>query len=117
MHELSICNSLVSQVTKVAQSHHASAVTHIYLNVGLLSGVEPQLLQQAFPFASAETLADNAELHISMEPLEVRCLECFQTSKVTMQNLSCSHCQSWKTQLLSGDELTLARVELKIDED
>jgi len=117
MHELSICNSIVSQVTKVAQSHNATEVTHIYLNVGLLSGIEPQLLQQTFPFASAETLADNAELHISVESLEVRCLDCLQTSKVTMQNLSCAHCQSWKTQLLSGDDLTLARVELKINED
>ena len=117
MHELSICQNLVNQVSDVAKQHRATGVKQIYLTVGSLSGIEPQLLQQSFPFASADTIVDGAKLNITLEPLEVICQQCHKKSKVSMQDLTCHHCHSWETKLLRGDELTLTRVELQLEED
>ena len=52
MHELSVCQSIIDQVTRVAEQHQGSQVEKIYLQVGPLSGVEPKLLQSAFPLAA-----------------------------------------------------------------
>ena len=62
MHELSVCQALIGQVEAIAREHQAKRVASILLGIGPLSGVEPQLLQQAFPIASAGTIADEAEL-------------------------------------------------------
>ena len=64
MHELSICKQIVNQVNDIAQHHQAAAIESVSLKIGPLSGVEAPLLKQAFPFAAADTVAENAELII-----------------------------------------------------
>lgn len=63
MHELSICQSMLNQVSNIVHEHGADSVSRITLRVGPLSGIEPQLLLQAFPLASAGTVAEHAKLH------------------------------------------------------
>lgn len=116
VHELSVCQNIISQVSKFASRHHASGVETIYLDIGPLSGVEPHLLQQAFQLACENTVAANAVLQISFVPLKARCQTCGQTSEVTMQDLTCRHCHSHQTQILNGDELLLTRLKLKTKE-
>jgi hydrogenase nickel incorporation protein HypA/HybF len=64
MHELSVCLSLIEEVKRVAHQNGAGTVTRIIVKVGPLSGVEPDLLQNAYPLAAAGTIAENAELEI-----------------------------------------------------
>lgn len=112
MHELSVCQSIVDQVTKVAEQHHGSCVDKIYLQVGPLSGVEPDLLRSAFPMARANSLASHAELIIRTLPVTVECTVCGAQTETTVNRLVCGECGEWKTRLVSGDELLLERVEL-----
>lgn len=115
MHELSICQSLLKQVNNIAIEHHASVVDTIFLQVGPLSGVESELLQTAFPFASANTVAEQAELIISPVPIRVRCRSCFAESEASINRLVCGLCGDWHTELTGGDELLLERVEMRTD--
>jgi len=112
MHELSICQALIGQVEAVARAEHAAAVSDIFVSVGPLSGVEPPLMQNAFPIAAAGTVASEATLHLEFMPIRVTCGECGQESEVPANRLVCEHCGNWRTQLLSGDELLLNRVVL-----
>ena len=112
MHELSICQSMLSQVNNIAREHGADSVVQITLCVGPLSGIEPQLLLQAFPLASAGTVAEEATLVIEELPIRVLCQKCQQESEVTTNNLCCRHCGHYQTRLISGDELLLANLEL-----
>ena len=64
MHELSVCQGLLDQVAGIARQNQATGVKLIRLRIGPLSGVEPQLLEQAFPLARAGTIAERAELAI-----------------------------------------------------
>lgn len=116
MHELSVCLALLEQVSAIAQDHRATGVTRILLRVGPLSGVEPLLLQQAFPLAAAGTLAADAELRIEPAPVRVRCTRCGTESPAPANRLVCPACGEFRTRLLSGDELLLAQVELVLPE-
>jgi hydrogenase nickel incorporation protein HypA/HybF len=116
MHELAICQALIDQVTELANERNATSVSDIYISVGPLSGVESALLQNAFPIAVAGTVADGAELHIDSLPVRVHCKDCDAESEVTANRLLCAQCGTWKTRLVSGDELLLKSVELEIDE-
>jgi hydrogenase nickel incorporation protein HypA/HybF len=114
MHELSVCQGLLSQCEHIAAERGAGRVSRIVLQVGPLSGVEPKLLADAFPIASAGGIADGAELRIEDLPIRVRCRNCETESEATSNNLTCRHCGDWQTQLIGGDELLLASLELEM---
>lgn len=117
MHELSICQALIQQVENIALERDAQAVSLIVIGVGPLSGVEAQLLKNAYSIASAGTIAEQAGLRINVLPLKVKCNQCGGESEATPNKLSCRHCGNWQTQLLSGDELILLSVELEKQEN
>lgn len=113
MHELAVCQGLMNQVEQIAQRESAERITRILLNIGPLSGVEPQLLAEAFPIAAAGTVAEDAELVIDQLPIRVRCLTCGEESDASANRLLCGACGDYRTQLLSGDEMLLVSVELE----
>ena len=112
MHELSICQALLAQVEKIVTEHQARAAEKIVVRIGPLAGVEPRLLQEAFPIASAGSTAQGAELHIEELPLRVHCESCGAESDAQPNRLLCGACGDWHTRLISGDEMLLASVEL-----
>ncbi len=112
MHELSICLSMMQQVETIAAEQNARRVTAITLRIGPLSGVEPDLLLQAFPIAAAGTLAEDAELKIEQQAVRIRCTRCDAESEVASNLLACPACGELRTELITGDELLLANLEL-----
>lgn len=113
MHELSLCADLMDQVTALAKTHQAKKVIRIVVRIGSLAGVEPRLLASAFTISCANTLAEGAEFITEMLPIRVLCNVCAAETEAPRSNqLLCGECASADTQLLSGDELILAQVEL-----
>ena len=112
MHELSVCLALLEQVKRVAAENNANSVAKIVVMIGPLSGVEAPLLRNAFPLAVAGTLAENAELEIEPAEIVVRCSECGAESKAQPNRLLCGECGDYRTNLVSGDEMILKRVEM-----
>jgi len=113
MHELAVCQALMGQVEQVAAREMATRVTAVMLQIGALSGVEEQLLKGAWPIASAGSVAAGAELRIENVPLRVRCLECGSESDALPNRLTCGACDSFRTVLISGEELLLKSLELE----
>jgi hydrogenase nickel incorporation protein HypA/HybF len=113
MHELAICQSLMDQVESIAAERNAQSVTSIVIAMGPLSGVEAALLKNAYPIASAGTVAENAELIIEYLPIRVKCSQCGSESDALPNKLICKQCGDWRTTLLSGDEMMFMRVELE----
>jgi len=112
MHELYVCQALIDQVEEIARKEKANRIETIYLGIGPLSGVEPRLLEQAFSIARAGTVADDAELVITSLPIRVSCHQCGHVTNALPARLVCGDCGHWHTQLISGDEMQLERVEL-----
>jgi hydrogenase nickel incorporation protein HypA/HybF len=111
MHELSICQALINQLEALAREQRARRVLSLVVGVGPLSGVESRLLKQAYPVAAAGTLAEGSELDIEDHPIRVHCRTCCEDSDATANRLVCALCGDWHTDLISGDELVLTRVE------
>ena len=115
MHELSLCHSLIQQASQVAADHGASRIRRISLRIGRLSGVEAELMQQAFPIAGRGTAAEGALLEMTLCAVCVHCPACDREAEVPPNNLNCPHCGHWQTRLIGGDELLLASVDLVTD--
>jgi hydrogenase nickel incorporation protein HypA/HybF len=112
MHELAICQSLLSEAGRLAALNSAREVTGIVVAIGPLSGVEPQLLGRAFSIARAGTLAERASLTIETAPVLVWCKACEIETQVEVNALLCGACGTWQVQLKSGNEMLLKRLEL-----
>jgi hydrogenase nickel incorporation protein HypA/HybF len=114
MHELSVCLSLLGQLQGIAAEQRAKRIIRIELGVGPLSGVEPDLLRNAWPIASAGTLADDTDLVIEETGVVVRCRSCDAETAAKPNRLICGQCGDFQTELVSGDEMILQRVEFEI---
>ncbi len=113
MHELSLCYALLEQVERIAKQQQAERVVSIRLQIGPLAGIEPELLQRAFPLVIPGSLAAGAELVIEPLPLRIHCTTCEWEGEATPSHLRCPHCESLQTQVISGEEMLLASLELE----
>jgi hydrogenase nickel incorporation protein HypA/HybF len=113
MHELSVCESLLKQVRATAEANQASSVGQITVRLGPLSGVEADLLAQAFTIARNGPMTESATLVIEPQPVRIRCKDCGNENDAATNRLLCSACGSYRVELISGDELLLAKVELR----
>ena len=100
------------QLDDLAAAHRAERFRRVTVEVGPLSGVEPDLLRRAFSLLSPGTRADGAELVINSSPVRVHCSGCGVRSTVPLNRLTCASCGDWRTRVIAGDELFLRRVEM-----
>lgn len=116
MHELSVCQALIEQVERIARDHDARRVVTVVVSVGPLSGVEPKLLEHAYPVAAAGTLAESAALVVEVEPVRVRCRGCRAETDAQANRLLCGACGGWQVDVTSGEQMLLRRVEVETAE-
>jgi hydrogenase nickel incorporation protein HypA/HybF len=116
MHELSLCEDIIDQLTALTRRHGAKAVAQVSVRIGALAGVEPMLLEHAFRSACIDTVAEQAEFHTEWVNARIRCRACGMEAETASNDLRCPTCGDHDTQLTHGDELTLASVELLVPE-
>jgi len=114
LHELSVCQALLAQVSQIAAGRGATAVERIVIEIGPLSGVEPALLERAFTVVRAGSCAAHAVLSIETPGVRIRCLTCDAESQPAPNRLICGLCGGYRTRIVAGDELRLRRVELNV---
>ena len=112
MHELAICQALISQVEDIA-SQQMAWVRQVRVGIGPLSGIEPQLLVSAYPLDCAGTRAKGSLLEIERTDVRVLCRGYGAETVAAPNRLVCGACGDWHTDLLAGDELLLLRIELE----
>lgn len=115
MHELSVCQALVRQLRDIAREQRAARITRVVVQIGPLSGVEPELLRHAYPVASAGSPAADAALILEALPIRIHCESCGADSDAAANRLLCGACGDYRTRLISGDELLLVSVELEAE--
>jgi hydrogenase nickel incorporation protein HypA/HybF len=116
MHELSLCQELIGEVTRIAAAHGAVRASRILVALGPLSGVEAPLLERAFAVARAGTATEGALLEIERQNLLLRCTGCGGETESASGELICGVCGDWRVELLAGDALLLKSVELVLDD-
>lgn len=107
MHEASLVASLLRQVDDLVATHGGGRVTEVRVEAGLLAGVEPLLLCEAFQRLRAGTLAADAELVVDAVGLTCRCRAC-QLEYVTDElRFVCPTCGGVNIDLTAGDAVVL----------
>ncbi|WP_456428156.1 hydrogenase/urease nickel incorporation protein HypA [Nitratifractor sp.] len=113
MHEYSIVQALLDQCESHAAKHGATKITKVVTKIGVLSGVEPDLLQTAFDTFKEGTVCDGAEFVMEIQPVVIRCPDCGQETTLEELNLVCPKCESIQTEIIDGEEMYLMRLEME----
>lgn len=111
MHEISIMQSALATVERVARERNISKVSRVGLRVGLLSGVVVDSLQFAFEVLRAGTVASEARLDIETAPALFWCEACKSEYALTEFAFTCSRCESPLILKGGGNELEISFVE------
>jgi hydrogenase nickel incorporation protein HypA/HybF len=113
VHELSVCQALLTQVAAIAACREGAVVARIVIEVGPLAGIEPAQLSSAFLILRLGGCAAQADLLIETTNVIIRCTSCGAESHTRPNRLVCGACGGFRVNILSGDELRLRCVELQ----
>jgi hydrogenase nickel incorporation protein HypA/HybF len=114
MHEISLVRNIFITLKKEYPVLDMHTVKKIYLQTGILSGVEPLLMQNAF---EAVVSTENPEfknclLDVTIIPVVVLCTLCDSYSEIDNYKFVCSKCQSPCNNIIQGTELNISAIEV-----
>jgi hydrogenase nickel incorporation protein HypA/HybF len=113
MHEYSIVQSLLDSCEENAKKNSSDKVTKVVVKIGVMSGVEPDLLQTAFDTFKEGTMCDGCEFVINIQPIVVKCHKCQEESILSKNEYACPECQSVELDVLDGEDMYLMQLELE----
>ncbi len=113
MHEYSIVQSLIELCEENAEKYHAVRIDKVIVKIGVLSGVEPDLLKIAFDAFKEKTICNDAELVINIQPLIIQCNECGLISEPKKIRYICKQCNSINVKIVDGEEMYLIRLKME----
>lgn len=114
MHEQSLVKSLLNQVQQLCRENNAVCVDVVTVEIGPLSGVEPELITSAFEQLAPLHLTPCPRLDIRLIDLAMRCRECTAESAAPAITFRCAVCSSSQVQIIRGDEFRLIDVAMQI---
>jgi len=113
MHEFSLAEALLVEVDRVRQEYGGGRLKAFRVEVGELAGVEPDLLAGAVELLLADGPDRGASLKLETIPVEVRCRECGEESRVRNFCFLCPRCGGGRLEVLRGEGLVLRDVVLE----
>jgi hydrogenase nickel incorporation protein HypA/HybF len=113
VHELSLVESIVRDVSQLAQSENFRRVVQIQLEIGTLSGVVRESVEFCFPTLSEGTPLEGATLLIKSTPLTILCQNCSQTSTPVIDDMKCEHCGLRNFKVTAGRDFKIIDLEVK----
>ncbi len=103
MHELGIVFYIIDGVKAAAQDNSVFRVEAVTVELGEVSGVVPDLLQDAWNWAiKREPIMDEATLFTEVQPALNQCDDCKETFSPTKFGKTCPACGSPNTHLIQG---------------
>ena len=112
MHEYSIVQSLLDSCEEHARENNSTSVSKVIIKIGVLSGVEPDLLQTAFDTFKEKTVCDKAEFIINRQQVVILCLSCNTESILKKNEFCCPQCQSTQIKIIDGEDMYLMSLEM-----
>ncbi|MEI8571840.1 hydrogenase maturation nickel metallochaperone HypA [Methylomonas sp. LW13] len=113
MHEMSLCESVLQIIEQQAKAQQFAKVKTVWLEIGALSGVEPEAMQFSFEVVMQGSLADQARLEIIDVPGVAWCMPCGCEVLVRQLYDECPHCGSHQLQIVDGDQMRIKELEVE----
>ncbi|MBG7603848.1 MAG: hydrogenase maturation nickel metallochaperone HypA [Actinobacteria bacterium] len=116
MHELTVAIQIRRGLeTELASDEGTLVADVVRVQVGALSGIVPEALQFAWPHAVADSATlGSARLDIDWVDVQLLCVACNDVYTLTeFRSLRCPHCRSPDVEIIAGDELDIASVDVR----
>jgi hydrogenase nickel incorporation protein HypA/HybF len=122
MHEFAFAQKIYSIAEDTAKKYNAKRITMVFLEIGELTLIIPELLKQSFKIATSGTIAEGAELKIKILPGKIRCRECGKASEITitkeakltgLQLFQCPACKSKNTEIVDGKKANVKNIKIQ----
>ncbi len=118
MHEMGLIAGILESVIPAAQDAGAERITKVSLSIGEMTEVIEDVMVFAFEALTEGTLAEGAQLDLTIIAPRSVCLECGKEFDHDRLHVKCPECGSAFTQLLQGKELQVDSIEVDLpDED
>ena len=113
MHELGIAQDLFRIVEDKAKDNNLKAVTKILVVVGEASGIEEDFLRHnLMDHLMPGSIAQKAELEITKEPLQVKCVVCrIKIDSRQSSSLECPNCGGNNLEITQGKNVYIQSIE------
>jgi len=113
MHEMSLTEGVVDILVEEGRRQKFSRVKTVWLEIGALSGVEPQAMEFCFDVVARGTVAEGAKLEIVRPPGEGYCLDCETKVALAERFGACPDCGQHHVQMTGGDEMRVKELEVE----
>lgn len=113
MHELSICQGILSVLEQQAREQQFTRVKTVRLEIGTLAAVELEAIRFGFDLVMKSSLADGARLEIIERPGEAVCQLCHRQVQVLSFTDGCPDCGGHRLQLTAGTEMRIKELEVE----
>lgn len=113
MHEMSIVQALITSCEEQARHHAAASIRRVEVKIGVMSGVEPELLATCFDSFKEGTICDGAQLVVVVQEVVVFCNDCRQQSTLVERRFRCPECKGGNLEIVDGDEMYLMSLEIE----
>ena len=113
MHELGLADAMLKMVRKAVAGEGRVAVRSVTVELGDLSGVVPRFLEEAWTAVCDGTELAETPLVLHAVPATARCGDCGTVFVIDPAGeLVCPDCRGDKLTPLSGQDLTIAEIEV-----
>ena len=122
MHEFAFAYNIFKVAEATALKYNAKKISEVYLEVGELTLIVPDLLKQSFKMATHGSIAEGAELRIEIVPGKIKCRDCNKISTVTLneeaqltglQLFQCRYCKSKNTEIIEGKKANVKNIKIE----
>ncbi len=110
MHEYGIVQRLLNMVEQQARAHGCTAVWAVEIQLNALADTEPEALRHGFGAVAQGTVAEAAELEITLCPAVAHCPGCGVTLSVTSRVQACTQCGTWPLEIEDAEALQLIAI-------
>ncbi|MEA1953853.1 MAG: hydrogenase maturation nickel metallochaperone HypA [Campylobacterota bacterium] len=114
MHEYSILQSLIESCEESAKQNGATKVTKVFVKIGVMSGVEPHLLKEAFETFKEQTICDGCEFVMDIQKVKIFCYDCNRVALLEKREYLCPNCKGGDLTVEDGEDMYLMRLELEV---
>lgn len=113
MHEVTLCQNALDIIEQQAKQSRAQRVTGVWLELSTVSCIEKDALHFCFDIVCRDSVAEGAELHVSIVPAQAWCRDCQKTVSVPGLSTGCPHCGSHNLQVDSSDAMQVKQIEIE----
>ena len=115
MHELGVVFHVIKKCEEVAKENDVKKIQAVTIQLGEVSGVLHDYLQDAWKWAAANKseMMQGSELKIETIPAITFCEDCKQEYETVKHGKICPNCGSEHTYLLQGNEFLIKEIEVE----